>query len=342
MDQKLIQSIYNPPKKKHDLKISNIYSQSKVSLYPYSRHALKDGCIACGIKKSASVLVPSFLCRDVLSAFYDLGVHVLYYDLDDQLRPKLPYEELPFADAIMVVHYFGFETEFEYFRAYCEKHNSILIEDNAHGFLSRSSDGRLLGTKGDLGIISVRKTIPLSTGALLLLNHEHLNFEKSKLAVEDGGSIFFRAKKFLRPLVGFLGVKCLLLFSRLKLLLSKPPISNERDEQILPPVFTVDDVEKYFSSMDIEKEVERRRKLYVFVGEILRDSGVKSFKNNLGSFESPYVFPFVCEPQDLRLIKKKLYSHGLETVSWPDLPGEVLKRQLPAFYRNTHLVKFLW
>ena len=69
--------------------------------------------------------------------------------------------------AVLAVNYFGFAQDLAPFREYCLRTGATLVEDNAHGFLSKDASGVLLGTRADLGITSIRKTFRLVNGAAL-------------------------------------------------------------------------------------------------------------------------------------------------------------------------------
>ena len=71
-----------------------------------------------------------------------------------------------------MIDYFGFSQDSRPFEEYKKKYISIIIEDNAHGFLSKDKHGVLLGTRGDIGLLSNRKTIFLPNGGALLVNNE--------------------------------------------------------------------------------------------------------------------------------------------------------------------------
>ena len=72
--------------------------------------------------------------------------------------------------AVLAVNYFGFAQELAPFREYCLRTGATLIEDNAHGFLSKDTSGVLLGMRTGLGITSIRKTFRLVNGAALFFS----------------------------------------------------------------------------------------------------------------------------------------------------------------------------
>lgn len=78
--------------------------------YSLARYAILNGLKILQLRESSSVLVPSFICRDVLAPFNILGMKIIFYELDEKLNPKLPFDELPQADAILAVHFLVLKT----------------------------------------------------------------------------------------------------------------------------------------------------------------------------------------------------------------------------------------
>jgi perosamine synthetase len=71
--------------------------------------------------------------------------------------------------AVFIIHYFGFPQNIEEILQITESYGLTLIEDCAHSLYSMHKD-RYLGTFGDLGIFSIRKTLPVTDGGALLFN----------------------------------------------------------------------------------------------------------------------------------------------------------------------------
>ena len=144
--------------------------------YAYARVALYDALLCLGIGRGDNVLLPSLICRSVLAPLNVAGVGVRYFEVDEQLQPRLETAE-PLVDArtraLLAVHYFGFPHDPEAVGDFCRRHGLAYLEDNAHGFLSAHGD-RLLGTFGDIAILSFRKTMAVPHGAALLLNRPNL------------------------------------------------------------------------------------------------------------------------------------------------------------------------
>ena len=130
------------------------------------------------VKKGDKILLPSFICRDVLSSINVLEAEAIFYDVDSKLEPLKSLKYLPESKAIISVNYFGFPQDLTPFNNYCNRTGSVLIEDNAHGLFSRDKNGHFLGARGDIGIFSLRKTLPLLNGAALVVNNKNfLSFD---------------------------------------------------------------------------------------------------------------------------------------------------------------------
>ena len=168
----LIKSIYAPLKKsiRGPWPLSGVFQHDRVYYYSFGRHALHQALRSGGVVSGDVVLMPELICRDLLSAVNALGATVKYYSVGRDLQFNDDLKTLPHAKAIVAVNYFGFPQDLGPFRQYCEKNESLLIEDNAHGFLSHDENFNLLGTRGDVGVFSLRKTLPLYNGAALVVN----------------------------------------------------------------------------------------------------------------------------------------------------------------------------
>ena len=91
--------------------------------------------------------------------------------------------------AVLAVNYFGFAQDLVPFREYCLRTGATLIEDNAHGFLSKDTSGVLLGTRANLGITSIRKTFRLVNGAALYFSGvEYSSHVAEQLEFQNGAA----------------------------------------------------------------------------------------------------------------------------------------------------------
>ena len=137
-----------------------------IRYFSLGRFAMKQALVACGVGENDSVMLPSFICRDVLAAINELGAKATFYDVNKKLEP-IGLDSAPKSKAIIAVNYFGFPQSLEPFEKYCINSGAKIIEDNAHGVLSRDTDNQLLGQRTEYGITSFRKSVRTSDGAML-------------------------------------------------------------------------------------------------------------------------------------------------------------------------------
>ena len=169
-DRQLLASVYAPPADRSGWRLEQLAGDAPVRYFAYGRHALAAALQAAGTGAGDRVLLPAFICREVLSAVHAVGARPAYYAVDRALGLAEAAAALPPARAIVAVDYFGFAQDLTPFAAYCARSGAVLIEDNAHGLFSRDDAGRMLGTRGDLGLFSIRKTLAAPDGAALVFN----------------------------------------------------------------------------------------------------------------------------------------------------------------------------
>ncbi|HEX7674825.1 MAG TPA: DegT/DnrJ/EryC1/StrS family aminotransferase [Bdellovibrio sp.] len=344
--KELFHSVYAPPRSSSGMTVEDIYKDSEVLSFALARHGLLEGLKALDLKPGDSILIPSFICRDVLAPINILGLKILFYPVDQNLKFVGSAKELPLAKAILAIHYFGLETDLSVYKEYCDRVGAFLIEDNAHGFLSRSTQGNFLGTQGDIGIVSVRKTLPIANGAILIFKRGRFTLPKLQpMKIVNWRLII---KNSLRPLVAKWGTGLLLRLTKFKrqlrlLLKGKEfPESTDQDEWELSMIQSPVEFNSYISKMDIAKEIWRRRALFEVLGQFLKDESIEPYRKSLSANEVPYGYPFFCSPEQIGIVRKRLESVGMEIVNWPALPKVIDNSSTPSFYRNLYLVKFLW
>lgn len=331
------------------LDFQDLIGHSRIRYFSYGRHALAEGLKAAGIKKGDHVLLPSFICRDILSSIKSLGAVPVYYHVDEKLCLSATQEELPAAKAIIAVNYFGFPQDMRLFREYCSRNGVVLIEDNAHGLFSCDENGQLLGTRGDIGIFSLRKTIPTPDGAALVFNKAEAGYRiqpQIEFSRKQAPCSFMikRLLVKLAPLGGIFPLKVLTAMTRRmrrlatghEILPSLPDAECELPG-IPNPCRQLPD---YLAVVDTGKEIRRRRAAYLAVQEILANTSCLPVFQRLPDNAAPYGYPFYCPENGIQEIQKLLGRHGLECFRWPELP-EAIRPAAPDFYRSVWLVNFL-
>ena len=152
-------------------------SASSPYFFGYGRTALKAGLSAYNIPVGKKILVPNYICDAALQPFHELGLGTVYYSVNPDLTPdwKSVNENLsPEIFAILMVHYFGIPQDIEQFQGFAKENNLLLIEDNSHGHGSLYA-GKIVGTFGDIGISSPRKSFPILNGGVLFLKSKNIS-----------------------------------------------------------------------------------------------------------------------------------------------------------------------
>ena len=235
------------------------------------------------------------------------------------------------------------------FREYCSTTGATLIEDNAHGFLSKDTSGVLLGTRADLGITSIRKTFRLVNGAALYFS----GVEYSSLAAEqlefqnDAAPKGFLLRKVSAQIQRSTKIPTLSLFqfsirmSRLIATGSRLPKSTQESETELPsPTAPHHSVSQLINSVHPNIEVLRRQRLFKQVLNRVRNVDIEPIFDHLETGTSPYGFAFIADGGGVHRVRKKLRGLSVEIINWPDLPDAVRVAD-DHFYRNVWVVNFL-
>jgi len=251
--------------------------------------------------------------------------------------------------AVLAVNYFGFAQDLVPFREYCLRTGATLIEDNAHGFLSKDTSGVLLGTRADLGITSIRKTFRLVNGAALYFSGvEYTSLVAEQLEFQnDAAPKGFLLRKVSAQIQRSTKIPTLSLFQftirvmRLIATGSRLPKSTQESETELPaPVAPHRSVNELIGSLQPKGEVERRQKLFAEVHKRVKDLDVEVIFSDIHPGVSPYGFAFIGDSDSVDSVRNKLRGLSVEVIHWPDLPDAV---NVPEdhFYRNIWVVNFL-
>ena len=151
-------------------------SAANASLWYNARAALWNGLQRLRLRPGDRILVPAYACGSEIDVLLEYGLILDWYTITAELAPDLErLERLESlypqrAAALFVIHYFGFPQPLDEILAFTRRHQMLLIEDTAHGLCSKDSSGRPLGSRGDMSVFSLYKTLPLADGGALLTN----------------------------------------------------------------------------------------------------------------------------------------------------------------------------
>jgi len=125
-----------------------------------------------GVGPGERVLVPTYHCPTMIAPVTQRGALPLFYPLGADGSPDLAWiaaQDLTGVRAILAAHFFGIPQHLQPLRAWCDQGGIRLIEDCAHALFG-VSDGRPVGSWGDLAIASLTKFLPVPEGGCLVNN----------------------------------------------------------------------------------------------------------------------------------------------------------------------------
>lgn len=181
----------------HDL-LGELTQAQKVLLTPSCTAALEMCALLLEIAPGDEVILPSYTFVSTANAFVLRGATPRFVDIRaDTLNLDEQQVEAQIGSrtrAIVVVHYAGVGCEMDAFARLAEKHDLVLIEDNAHGILG-TYRGRPLGSWGQLATLSFHETknFTCGEGGALLVNDPQW-MEKAEILRDKGTN----RKKFFR------------------------------------------------------------------------------------------------------------------------------------------------
>jgi hypothetical protein len=321
----------------------------QVRYYSLARHALIEALRLVGVRSGSRILLPEYICRDMLSPLHLLGAVPCWYAVASDFTPATKSSDWPLADVVLAVNYFGFPQNLAPFQLYAERTGAVVIEDNAHGYLSCDQMGQWLGCRTGLGIFSLRKTFRIPDGAALWVGAQYTN-RKLPAQVEFDGvgfNLMQLRKSRLRGLPGF-GEIAYRIFTSLSRALRKLQkranifTLDLASEKILPVIANpwvklLPTIANYSESA----EIERRRSAYINWKEFGERVGAVPVFSSLPPYCVPYAYAFRCDPAVLDEMRCNASRQGFDMVNWPELPTEVIGHA-PAHYRNVFMVNFLW
>ena len=327
--------------------IAGARAGGNVRLFSLARHALREVFSIIGVEAGDKVLIPGFVCRDILPAVHAVRAEAAYFPVARSLAPSaLPV--LHGVKAVLAVNYFGFPQELAVFREYCVDHGAVLIEDNAHGFLSCDAQGNALGSRGDFGIVSMRKTFALPDGGALLVNAKGWT---ERLAAplacrNDRLPASFVAKRALARIQNATGIRvrtlgeqiargCRWIVTGHALPVSLP---ESETEDLGDPAIHCESI-NILSKIQPAQEVHRRRRLYREFDRLLRGLDIEPVFGGLPAGVAPFGYPFRASRPEAAAVSRIASKKGVNCSYWPDLPSEVVP-DAPDYYRNVWWVNF--
>ena len=323
-------------------------AKDHIRYYSLARQALVEALLLGGVSDGDRVLVPELICKDVVASIHTVKATPIFYQVDELLAPiNLHADES--IKAIIAVNYFGFPQNLEAFKRESQRFCAVLIEDNAHGFLSSDTSNSPLGSRGDLGIISIRKSLRIPDGAQLLVNDKQLliNIPQQIPYVRSPLGLRFTAQRLALNVQRITRLPLLewarYVVRKIRLIStgSALPISLPSAEfESITPAGPRDSSMSSIQSLDIAHEINRRKHLYHTVATLASECKVQPVFESLPTNCVPYGFPFYGDSAAAADVYNSVKKLGIEVINWPDLPAAVVQTA-PIHYRQLWLVNFL-
>ena len=110
----------------------HLYKSGRYSLY----YAL--GNIKKIFKEIDTIYVPNLICPQVLIPIKENGIAIKYYNIDRNLNfdKKILLDEVDDKCIVLVINYFGFPSDWEFFNNLKKNKKCLLISDNCHAIFT--------------------------------------------------------------------------------------------------------------------------------------------------------------------------------------------------------------
>jgi dTDP-4-amino-4,6-dideoxygalactose transaminase len=143
-----------------------------VTFYSRARHGIYAAVRELGLQPGDEVLVPAYHHGSEVEALVRAGLACRFYEGTEHLEPdEAELESLlgPRVRVLHLTHYLGFPQDARRWRAWCDRHGLLLLEDAAQAWLAADGDGSPAGSVGDIAVFCLYKTVGVPEGAALWL-----------------------------------------------------------------------------------------------------------------------------------------------------------------------------
>ncbi len=313
--------------------VSRWFPEGHLILVPSGREAIYRTLGSLGVSAGDAVLLPSYICKSVLAPVAKTGAIPRFYTIREDLSVDLDHLERLTNEgrpkALLLIHYFGFpDPRLDELLRLARERNIAVIEDCAHAMFGRL-DGRPLGSLGDAGVFSLKKTLPAPGGGVLRLPmRADLGQPEDGHRVSEAGAVLKLMAYALEARLPFSVRGWLLASSRVR----QAAYSNDESR----PVATENRMGtlswKVLASSSPEYIVARRHENFTYALERLNGldtDEVRPIFSGLPDEVCPLGVPILVRG-DRESLRRWLYRRGmLLPAIWEVLPDEVPLDQFP-------------
>lgn len=261
---------------------------------------------------SRNILVPALHCPSITETLKRFGYSATFYPINEDLTPvehAIRLGLLGGAQAVLLIHYFGFIQDAVRCRDLCDSHGAVLIEDCAHAYFGIAGEARP-GDIGHFAIASPRKFFPLPDGGAAISNHGLLdNSALTPVGWAEEGRTILRAAQQAADFgrLGMLSAPLSTILHALDRLRATTPTQTQTPSPERPSQENRDRVVKgasrtsrrLLAMTNVDRLAVLRRRNYIALLEGLRDlRGGYALFPELPREVVPYVFPLVLSDPD--------------------------------------------
>ena len=157
----------------------NLLINKNFSYFTYSREALIEILKFNKISSGDEILLPNYLCSEVIESIFSITENIKYYTINDSLSYSKSEVSGLISNKtrlIIFVDYFGVETRVDKDLELELKNNKIiLVKDSSHSFLSLVNRNFNKDYQYDYLISSIYKNIPLQVGSIATASFDKAN-----------------------------------------------------------------------------------------------------------------------------------------------------------------------
>jgi dTDP-4-amino-4,6-dideoxygalactose transaminase len=296
------------------------------------RGALRLLAKALRTNKDDEVLLPSYLCKEIITPFNNESFKIKFYKINEALNADVDDIANKIGKntrALLFINYFGFpQPRMHEIKALCAG-KIFLIEDLVQSFLTQS-DGKALGFIGDVTISSYRKWVPIPDGALLGVNTSRLHITLGQVLSYQNPYVEKRLHG-LKLKGDYLGRAKTSKKSFRKLFASAEKMLDST------PVEMSDYSRKMLSKFDFEAIINKRRENFQYLLNSLDLKSVKPLYPKLPNGVVPLGFPIIAKDRDglkKTLVKRQIYP----AIHWRLLNRIDKKEFSVSWYISKHIL----
>lgn len=275
------------------------------------------------------VFVPEYFCEISLTTLRQASCPIYFYRITPDFEPNIGHlhdlaKKHGTPDILLYVHYFGFPSRMHITQEWCEKNETILVEDAAHTIVPIPG----IGESGNPVIYTPWKFFNIPEGALLVLP-ERFQLGENVISLPKG-KVLYPLKWMAKQLIISL---CHHMRFPLHKVVRKRIKGYDESEQPIDPknpecsVFSLNILSRYGQYIDKIRSIRERN--YKRLDEIFLKTDISMYRifKRVPALFAPYVYPLRV-PADISIdIITALNKKGIPAAPWSDLSPEVKNSQ---------------